>query len=219
MAPEFNSITLYSTGIAFLAAISGSLHCVAMCGPIRILSGNNNFSRISYQIGRGIGYLSLGAISGFAGAAIPEWLLLPILLLGISLTFANVKFTHPVWKKFRQQLLKVSTTHPILLGLSSALLPCGLLHAWLGVAALTQRPIAGSLLMFVLWLGTLPALEFCAGILRPILNRFSKNSPKLAMAMLLLLAMIPMAWRYNFIKTAKSAPENPNAATCPMHSH
>lgn len=201
--------------IAFFAALTGSLHCVVMCGPIRLLTGNSKGPRIAYQGGRIVGYLSLGALAGFFGKTIPIYILLPLLLLGISFSFLpNLRL--PWAQKIRQKILKWSSTQPFLLGLSSALLPCGLLHAWLSVAALSASPLSGALVLFVLWVGTLPALEASAGLLLQPIKKIRAHFPRATTATLLFLALLPMAWRFSFQFSTKSPQEN--AGTCPMHA-
>jgi sulfite exporter TauE/SafE len=46
----------------------------------------------------------------------------------------------------------------LLIGLSSTLLPCGWLYAFVVTAAGTGSAMSGALLMFTFWLGTLPVL-------------------------------------------------------------
>lgn len=216
MAPTIDAITLSSIAVALLAALSGSLHCVVMCGPIRLLSGNSHQARIFYQGGRLFGYLALGGAAGYFGKTIPIYLLLPILFFGIALAFVPT-LSFSAWKSFRQKVLKLSAVNPFFLGLGSAILPCGLLHAWIAVAAISARPLVGSLVLGMLWLGTLPALELSAGIFQPLRN-WRNKFPRAMAAAFLVIALLPMAWRYSALHSAP-AEKAQGLESCPMHSH
>ena len=64
--------------IAFTLGFFGSLHCIGMCGPLALavqsskkVSGFSAFtSSLQYNIGRTIGYISLGLLFGVLGSAI-----------------------------------------------------------------------------------------------------------------------------------------------------
>ena len=45
----------------------GSLHCLGMCGPIVVATNKTTWESVLYQIGRLIGYLSLGFLVGYLG--------------------------------------------------------------------------------------------------------------------------------------------------------
>jgi sulfite exporter TauE/SafE len=45
------------------------------------------------------------------------------------------------------------------LGLLSMFLPCGWLYTYVLAAAASQSPCSGALVMFLFWLGTIPALS------------------------------------------------------------
>jgi uncharacterized protein len=195
-APEI--LNLASAGAAFLAALSGSLHCLGMCGPLRLIGGNSLSSRLQYQGGRLAAYLTLGAVAGFAGSTFPVWAWVPVLGIGMLLTFADDSFL-PAWKRFRARTLATAGAQPLLLGLGSGLLPCGLLHAWVLVAAATTRPIAGALVLALLWAGTLPALEVGVAALRQPLLHLRSRFPRALPFAFLLLALLPIAWRAHIV--------------------
>ena len=57
---------------AFILGITGSLHCVGMCGPIALLiqgkTGNYYLlNRLTYHIGRTLTYMLMGAAVGLLG--------------------------------------------------------------------------------------------------------------------------------------------------------
>ena len=62
----------------FVASLTGSLHCVGMCGPFLAVAAGIQHSRgqpnrlfvVAYHCGRLLSYSTLGAIAGFVGSAI-----------------------------------------------------------------------------------------------------------------------------------------------------
>jgi uncharacterized protein len=187
-APTPDALLLSSWVLAFGAALGGGIHCAVMCGPLRLLTP----SAWGYQSGRLAGYLVLGAASGSIGMLAPVWIWLPIFFLVLLLSFSPKQIS---WlKPIRAKLLSLAKVHPFFLGLSAAILPCGLLHAWVGVAALAQNPIYGASLLFTLWLGSLPSLEFAPILLRKIQPWRSKN-PKVFTLILLLMVSAPLLMR------------------------
>lgn len=187
MVPPSN-YTFLSIFSVFVAALGGSLHCVGMCGPFRLIIKGTN-ARIFYHLGRLVAYLALGFFAGALGLVVPIWISIGIFLSIMFLELANVKLFNT------QRVLSTLAVNPFLLGLGSGILPCGLLHMWIGIAVLTQSYFKGALLMFLLWAGTLPALEFFSESIRlftrPLQNRFPKAFPVL----FLLVATLPFYWR------------------------
>lgn len=194
MAPTLDAIALTSLVAAFGAAVTGSLHCVGMCGPLRLLAGEGRGKRIGYQLGRGLAYALLGGAAGAVGWVMPIWALALLVASGLAFTFLGGKMPAR-WQKFRGHLLALASTSPFLFGLSSGLLPCGMLHAWVAAAAATASPLAGALLLGTLWLGTLPALEVSGWALAKPLARARQRFPKLLPVSFLLLALLPFFLR------------------------
>jgi len=191
-APAFDIWSAYSWLIAFGAALAGGLHCAGMCGPLRLLAAPG--SRWQYQGGRLGAYLTLGLIGGITGASLPIWIWLPVALLLLLASFFGW-LPNTGWKKTRAKFLSLSSRHPIFLGLASALLPCGLLHAWVAVAAATANPISGAVLLSILWAGSLPALELPALALGKPIKLLRVRFPLLVPVVFILLAMLPLLMR------------------------
>jgi uncharacterized protein len=193
-APTSELLTLSALLAAFAAALAGSLHCAGMCGPLRLLCSNVSGASWKYQAGRGLAYGLLGALAGGVGFVLPLWALLPLLLLGFLGSSLNLPSV-PAWTKVRRYLLRVGSNSPFLLGLSSGLLPCGLLHGWAAAAAATAHPIHGALLLGMLWAGSLPALELGPTLLRAPLEKLRRKFPKALKAALIGIALLPLAMR------------------------
>lgn len=217
LAPTLDATLAWSPVFAaFGAAITGSLHCVGMCGPLRLIAGNSWRKRAAYQLGRGLAYALLGGLAGAVGWVVPPWALVALVALGLALPFFGGKMPAR-WQKSRSSLLAAASLSPFLFGFSSGLLPCGMLHAWLAAAAATASPLVGACLLAVLWLGTLPALELSGSVLAGPILLARKRFPRLVPASFLLLALIPF-----FLRNPFPQPENPAGGSKPMnclHSH
>jgi sulfite exporter TauE/SafE len=152
------------------AGLASVPHCTAMCGPLAAYacSGQPGASGQSrYQLGRFISYSVLGAIAGTVGGAtavsLPHaWgsaLLSWSLALGLGLAAVRL------WRRPNQPLVTLRTQredqkpsamsralgglgrHPLLVGLGTAVLPCGALAAAVLIAASTGSTALGSLSM------------------------------------------------------------------------
>lgn len=179
---------------ALAAALAGSLHCAGMCGPLRLLCTDVKGARWKYQTGRGVAYGSLGALAGGVGFVLPLWALLLLLALGLLGSILNLP-TIPAWGRFRRYLLQWGSNSPFLLGMSSGLLPCGLLHGWVAAAAATGHPLQGALLLSMLWAGSIPALELGPALLRSPLEKLRRKFPKSLKAALICIVLLPLAMR------------------------
>lgn len=152
------------------AGLASVPHCTAMCGPLAAYacSGHPGASGQSrYQLGRFISYSALGAIAGTIGGAtavnLPSaWgsaLLSWSLALGLGLAALRL------WRRPNQPLVTLRTKkddpapsitsrflgglgrHPFLVGLGTAVLPCGALAAAVLIAASSGSTVLGSLSM------------------------------------------------------------------------
>jgi sulfite exporter TauE/SafE len=173
----------------------GSAHCVGMCGPIVVTIGSTapswptNLRRQSgYHLGRLFCYTALGAIAGFTGDRLTTALdrfvnaqsLLAVIaglgLVGLGLGAAGLV----PWPKrgrgsayclsaafFEGLFAPARTGSAFLTGVATGFLPCGLVHAFLTLAASTSSMLVGAVVMGVFCLGTIPALLAmgCGGML------------------------------------------------------
>ena len=152
------------------AGLASVPHCTAMCGPLAAYacSGRPGASgQARYQLGRFISYSVLGGIAGAVcgatavslpgawGSALLSW----SLALGLGLAACRL------WRRPDQPLVPLRKKddepaestgaravralgrHPFVVGLGTALLPCGALAAAVLIAASTGTPSAGALSM------------------------------------------------------------------------
>lgn len=160
----------------------GSLHCVAMCGPLVLAFAADNRSRswrvlantILYQVGRvgmyGVLGLAIGAIGHLL--EIKDWqrgitLFTGLLLIGMGLFSLFGKRSHRL-ARLQQRLVAPLTRwvgywlyRPgghLVVGMLNGLLPCGMVYMALA-AALSAESMQGSGLFMVMFgLGTWPAM-------------------------------------------------------------
>jgi sulfite exporter TauE/SafE len=186
LGPTPDALLLTSWGLALLSAVGGSLHCTVMCGPLRLLIEKG----WSYQLGRLFGYLVMGAFFGTLGWQFPWWIWVPLYLLLVSTALCSFSW----WKRIQSHVLRVAKVHPLSLGLATAFFPCGLLYAWVGIAALAKHPLYGAVFMGILWLGSLPSLELAPLLLRRM-GPWKSRHPKAFTLIFVLLAATPLLLR------------------------
>jgi hypothetical protein len=162
---------------AFVLGLTGSGHCLAMCGPLVVCAPTRRLaSQAAYHGGRVGLYIALGAAAGVTGAAVtaPGWrdalaVLAGVLLVCAALGHAGRFFTSGVPAWLSRPITRViglmavwARQHgvggPFVLGLLNALLPCGWLYGALAAAAGLGGPVAGARFMTAFGLGTVPAL-------------------------------------------------------------
>lgn len=171
----------------FLASLAGSPHCAAMCGPFLAAAATGAGDRPrwhtagGYHAGRLVAYASLGAVAGSLGAgverlgalagvsrvaAIVAGVLMVLWGLDTLLSLRGVRsrFHAPASMQRlvgsvtgRAAALDLPLRAP-LIGLATALLPCGWLYAFVAAAGGTGSPIGGLVVMSTFWIGTLPVM-------------------------------------------------------------
>jgi sulfite exporter TauE/SafE len=210
-APELDFFSLASWGLAILAAFGASFHCLGMCGPLRLLAHGNR-GRWQYQGGRLLSYLLLGFGAGALGASLPPFLLFPLLALALALSLPNLPRL-PAWERARARLLHAASASPLLLGFTSGLLPCGLLHLWVAAAGASASALHGAVFLAILWAGTLPALELGPKLLAPLLQPIRRRFPRALPLALVLFALVPI-----WLRTQPAAPANgQEVPSCHQH--
>jgi uncharacterized protein len=180
---------------AFIMGLAGSLHCLAMCGPIfAAVSGfytqPKEYFRplLLHHFGKIVSYASIGLFMGFIGQGISLVVFQNTLMLacGILLLFVavsgmakwtvmdqlNAKITYAM-----SRILGKNRGGGFLLGLINGWVPCGLVYAAAIGATATQSIIEGAGFMLFFGLGTIPILSL-AGFSRWMIKL--KRVPNLA---------------------------------------
>lgn len=183
-----NNDAIYLIGALLFVAFTGSWHCAVMCGPIALgLSQRGNI--IHYHIGRALSYITAGAVAGSVGRTLFRLESFPAKLA--AAIFLSLFFILPAIPTNRMEKLghlcfsKIARKRPglFIFGVASVFLPCGWLWTFFAAAAASGSPWAGSLILAILWVSSLPALS--------VLPQYFKQSFKqLATAKVLLVQRI-----------------------------
>jgi len=202
--------------VSLAAGLSGSLHCLGMCGGLVTSSCHNGQQVVRYQLGRLLGYVLLGLLVGTVGSLFQQIFynsyisFLPGLLMGSFFIFWGIqsyrgkkinghsgkifsKAYQTIWRKF---ILETNSyLKSFFVGLISILLPCGLLYSIiLGAFALQSQKMALGAVFFF-WLGTLPSMLLAPNILRKILKPFQNKRPKIYALLLMLIGVVTIGHR------------------------
>ena len=172
--------------LTMLGGFLGSSHCVGMCGGFAAIVGLNTRSfagnlraQLVYSLGRLMSYGTLGAIAGFAGQrinhALPSMIHVPAVLCfvaGLFLIREGLLSTG----LFRRRVTGSSSTGCLLMplfstilktpgarntfvaGIVTGFLPCGLVYAFVSLAASSGDLLQGLATMLAFGLGTVPLM-------------------------------------------------------------
>lgn len=163
-----NSNSLLLSLAILSSSFWGSWHCAGMCGPVASLMAHKK-NLWSYHLGRAISYVLMGALGGYLGSFFLQsdfiyiriisgiMFALILIMMGVNMIWFKKIFTLPgfsvLTKRFSAQ------TPGSLLGLMSVFLPCGWLYTYVLASMATQNYFSGMWVMFLFWLGGLPALS------------------------------------------------------------
>ncbi|MFV8249795.1 sulfite exporter TauE/SafE family protein [Bdellovibrio bacteriovorus] len=192
------SSALLALGI-LSSSFFGSWHCAGMCGPVATLMSARK-SLLSYHLGRLCAYVLLGVLAGSLGQfflnsqfVTLRWI--SAILLALVLVGSGARLILPV--SWQQRLSANRISHSILgvikrlqafhvgksgfvVGLLTALLPCGWLYTYVTAAIATQSPWAGGLTLALFWLGGLPALSAVPMMIRQGLQQAGLRQQRIA---------------------------------------
>jgi sulfite exporter TauE/SafE len=204
--------------LALIAGVLGSLHCVGMCGGLVYSVSTTSKSVVTYQFGRLISYIILGAIGGFFGSflkidSINNWIaILPSFFIGLLLIIWGVKsfngaglniklpkfftkYTVNIWGKLVSNKSLNQTQKSFLMGLMSILLPCGLLYSVIFAVASFESIFLGITSLVSFWLGTVPALVIAPDLLRRVLLPLQSKRPLIISSFAIILGFITLGYR------------------------
>lgn len=176
-----------------VGGLLGSAHCVGMCGGFALTLGagqpgliRNLGRQLIYSMGRVFTYVAGGAVVGYGGWRLSGELpsvvnaqgllsvLAGILLIAQGLLATGVLrwpwpatgvTSCPGARSFAVLLLSPRLRQVFVAGLLNGLLPCGLVYAYLALAASSGDLVRGSATMGLFGLGTIPVLVLtgCGG--------------------------------------------------------
>ncbi|TNE56794.1 MAG: sulfite exporter TauE/SafE family protein [Bacteroidetes bacterium] len=168
---------------AFILGVAGSLHCVAMCGPLMLALPLSRTDRLRvigqslvYQIGRILTYILLGVLFGLLGKGIALAGFQQALSIFAGILMLTAAFFAVEWERaalavpgmrrltqwVQQRIGTLLRQYPdgaaLGIGMLNGLLPCGLVYAAIAGAISTTGGWEGGLFMALFGLGTLPLL-------------------------------------------------------------
>lgn len=229
LVSQIAGLPLYLLFLAVLGlSLAGSAHCVAMCGVFCFAANKEGRAgQFFYHLGRGMGYLFLGAIAGWLGEKVLLSAQIPML---IFLFFLALLFTVISSEKFRKNstwlqrptvfLIKKTskmsgTIKAFSLGGASGLLPCGWLHVFVLAAVTSQSLVRGIIILLAFWTGTVPLLALTARFGQTALSKLSRPGLQatVRISLVLFLAVYGTAIAYQRINSAKLATEADKSAS------
>jgi sulfite exporter TauE/SafE len=165
---------------AFVSGLAGSMHCVAMCGGFAATAGSRPTGAAAWHLGRLSTYALLGAMAGAVGKVIPGPAWIPavvatVLLCWFALAIAGLvpepRIRVPGIGRAGIALAnREGLGWRYLFGMTTGLLPCGLVYAALALPVALGHPLAGALAMVAFGLGTVPALATLSVALQRVLR-------------------------------------------------
>lgn len=172
--------------LAMLGGLLGSSHCVGMCGGFAAMVGlhtgsllGNLRAQLIYSLGRIMSYVTLGAIAGFAGqrltAAVPPLINVPAVLCLVAGVFlfregllasglinrrvGSAATAGCLFGPLFASLLKIpGGRNAFVAGIATGLLPCGLVYAFVSLAASSGQMLDGLTTMLAFGIGTVPLM-------------------------------------------------------------
>ena len=208
------------------ASVVGSVHCVAMCGPLVGLHGGARTVRLAlvHALGRLTTYAVLGAAAGAVGSAIDlagkmgdvqraatiaagvvivgwgVWTAVGSAKTSTSTSTSASTSTSTTTSAFGSALVRIRTRRPArrawLMGTITGLLPCGWLWAFVVTAAGTGGVGAGAAVMTAFWLGTVPAMVGLLAFAGPVIARLRARLPVVTAVALIALGLGTLALRW-----------------------
>lgn len=200
------------------SSLAGSLHCVAMCGPLVGLHGGARSLRLAlvHAMGRLTTYAALGAVAGLLGgavdmaghfAAIQHGAAIAAGLLTVGWGLRTIAIARgwlatsgsaPVL--FRRGLVQLRSRRAIsrawMIGVLTGLLPCGWLWVFVVSAAGTGSPWTGAAVMSVFWLGTVPAMTGMLAFGGPLVAWARRKLPVITAGAMIALGLVTLTARW-----------------------
>jgi sulfite exporter TauE/SafE len=201
----------------FASSLAGSLHCIAMCGPLVGLHGGPSLRlALIHALGRLTTYAVLGALAGLVGRAVDMAGHLAAIQHGAAIAagvitvgwglrtiaiargWLSTAGSAPIL--FSRGLVQLRArragTRAWLVGVLTGLLPCGWLWVFVVSASGTASPWRGAAVMAVFWLGTVPAMTGLLAIGGPVIAHLRRKLPVVSASLMIALGLVILATRW-----------------------
>jgi sulfite exporter TauE/SafE len=206
-------------GTILVASLAGSLHCLAMCGPLVGLAAGSHSLRfgVLHALGRLATYVALGIAAGAIGRAVDlagrladvqhvAAIVAAIVIVGWGIH--SVAVARGWWRpsstdasRLTRSVVRLRSRRPGMrawsMGLLVGFVPCGWLWAFVVSAAGTGSALGGAAVMATFWLGTVPAMTGLLAIAGPLVARLRARMPVVTSAALVVLALGTLAMRWD----------------------
>jgi sulfite exporter TauE/SafE len=227
--------------LVMLAGLLGSSHCVGMCGGFAVMVGmstttcrQNVVTQVVYSLGRVMTYSTMGAGAGFLGwrlverapllANVPAVL---CILAGLFLVVEGMFATGFIRRRsprsglgvpclagplFAAILKTPGFQNAFSAGILTGLLPCGLVYAFLSLAASTHDLFRGMGTMAAFGLGTIPLMVLTGSGTMLLSVEARKRLYRVAAWCVVITGLLTVYRGYAFLRSTPAAP----AASCPF---
>ncbi len=203
-----------------------------MCGGLVSASCSGGKDILKYQLGRLLGYSILGTLAWILGeglknlVSISSTQMFSGLVLGTLFIFWGVQsfrgkkaelplpgFLHHAYRfLFRHFAGNSGYFRSFVVGFLSLMLPCGLIYGVVIAAAALGEFHQIILSLFFFWLGTLPAMIGAPQIIRKVMNPLRAKLPKIYAMIFIVVGIVTIAGRLQFIPHAESKVPKPEEA-------
>ena len=194
-------------------SVVGSVHCLAMCGPLVGLHGGAKTMRLAvvHALGRLTTYVLLGALAGLVGSAVnlagrvanvqrAATLIAAGLIVALGVLQVTYRRTPGRRSPFAAALVRIrpksAARRAWLIGTLTGLLPCGWLWAFVITAAGTASLVGGALVMLAFWVGTVPAMVGLLRVTGPLFARIRSRMPAITAVALIVVGLGTLALRW-----------------------
>jgi len=190
-------VVLASLFGAFMTGLVGGLHCVGMCGGFAAMAAGRGApsDSVAYHVGRWFTYATLGFVVGTFGWGLSGlgwigWGLTLVVLVALVARLLGWVGptrgpTFAVGRLLGRASRRAGRFAPLILGMSTALLPCGLVYTALALPLVSGDPFVGAASMVAFGVGTTPLLSVVSVGSRRI-SMWSRRPLRLGLAALLL---------------------------------
>ncbi len=212
MLPEL----LVLAGSAFAVGLLGSLHCVGMCGPLAVAVGASGRERPAARLslwvsGKALTYAGLGVVAGTVGAAVgsPELGTRPMAALAVTAGVLMILLGfRGLWRQavpatgsggplttlLGAVLGRPGPWVPLVAGMLTGLLPCGLVYAMTAQSLAVASPLWGAVIMLSFGIGTAPSL-LGTGLLSGMLRGRARRAGEVVAALAVVVMGSTVVWR------------------------
>lgn len=184
------SLDVALIGSAALLGLAASPHCALMCSTPCALLARRRDEQARLLSGRLVGYGLAGAAAAASAQALgrlsqdvallqPLWALLQAALLAFGLSLL-LRGRVPAWLADARR--RPAPAGSFATGLAWVAMPCGLLHAALLLATLSNSPLAGGLMMAAFAVTSTAGLTIAPAVLARLPRRMVGVSPAVRLA-------------------------------------